>query len=70
MRSGGDTSNPPGAASRYLIEYMHHFRQPKLATMLFQFFMFTFGFAMFIAGMPLFVERRLTWQGAHSDPRR
>ena len=35
---------------------------------LWQFFSFTFGFAMFIAGMPLVLERRLTWAAKPFGP--
>jgi MFS transporter, DHA1 family, tetracycline resistance protein len=44
--------------------YVKYFRQPRLASHLWQFTLFCFGFAMFTAGLPLFLERRLTWQGA------
>jgi MFS transporter, DHA1 family, tetracycline resistance protein len=44
--------------------YAAYFRQPLLASRLWQFFLFAMGFALFTSGMPLFVERRLTWNGA------
>ena len=36
--------------------------------MLWQFLTFTFGFAMFIGGMPLVLERRLVWNGRPFGP--
>jgi predicted MFS family arabinose efflux permease len=44
--------------------YAAYFRQPLLASRLWQFFLFSLGFALFTSGMPLFVERRLMWTGA------
>lgn len=66
-------SGGPGPAGRKLAladwgSYAVYFRQPKLAPMLFQFFLFSFGFAIFTAGMPLFLERRLSWNGAAFGP--
>ncbi len=49
-------------------EYAVYFRQPRLATRLWQFLAFSFSFAMFIGGFPLFAERRLTWHGAPFGP--
>jgi MFS family permease len=69
---GGDGSGPAGRRLTLVDwgSYAVYFRQPTLATMLFQFFLFSFGFAMFTAGMPLFVERRLTtWQGLAFGPK-
>ena len=70
VRPGGDGSGPAGRRLALVdwSSYAVYFRQPKLATMLFQFFLFSFGFAMFTAGMPLFVERRLTWDGVAFGP--
>jgi DHA1 family tetracycline resistance protein-like MFS transporter len=48
--------------------YAAYFRQPLLSSRLWQFFLFSFGFAIFTSGMPLFVERRLTWNGAAFGP--
>jgi DHA1 family tetracycline resistance protein-like MFS transporter len=48
--------------------YVEYFRQPGLATKLWQFFSFAFGFSMFIAGMPLVLERRLTWAARPFGP--
>ena len=71
VRPGGA---PGGAAvSRRLTlfewrAYAAYFRQPALASKLWQFLLFSLGFSMFIAGMPLFVERRLTWDGRPFGP--
>jgi multidrug resistance protein len=48
--------------------YAVYFRQPALSSKLWQFLLFSLGFSMFIAGMPLFVERRLTWNGHPFGP--
>src|SRR5205085_3464665 len=44
-------------------EYVKYFRTPLLANRLWQFFVFCFGFSLFVGGLPLFLERRLTWNG-------
>jgi MFS family permease len=49
-------------------EYVKYFQDPKLATRLWQFLCFIFGFSMFTSGFPLFAERRLTWQGSPFGP--
>jgi len=43
--------------------YVRYFRQPGLAPLLWQFFAFTFAFALFMSGFALFAERRYTWHG-------
>ncbi len=48
--------------------YAIYFREPRLSSKLWQFLLFSLGFSMFIAGMPLFVERRLTWDGRPFGP--
>jgi DHA1 family tetracycline resistance protein-like MFS transporter len=61
----------PGGRRLSLVQwgaYAAYFRQPALATKLWQFFAFAFGFSMFIAGMPLVLERRLTWAGMPFGP--
>jgi MFS transporter, DHA1 family, tetracycline resistance protein len=61
----------PGGKRLSLVQwgaYAVYFRQPALAAKLYQFFAFAFGFAMFIAGMPLVLERRLTWAGMPFGP--
>ncbi len=40
-------------------EYVKYFRDPRLATRLWQFLCFILAFAMFTSGFPLFAERRL-----------
>jgi len=48
--------------------YAAYFRRPLLAQRLWEFFCFAFSFALFTAGLPLFAERRLTWNGAPFGP--
>jgi DHA1 family tetracycline resistance protein-like MFS transporter len=48
--------------------YVKYFRDPRLATRLWQFLCFAFAFAMFTSGFPLFAERRLTWHGLAFGP--
>lgn len=63
--------NAPGGRRLSLFqfaEYGRYFRQPALATRLYQFLCFGLSFAMFTAGFPLFAERRLTWHGAPFGP--
>ncbi|MEO8096284.1 MAG: MFS transporter [Acidobacteriota bacterium] len=75
VKPGGPNAGSAGpAAGRRLSifdwgSYAAYFRQPLLATRLWQFFLFSFGFAMFTAGMPLFLERRLTWDGMPFGPK-
>jgi MFS family permease len=69
-RAGAGPSGP-GGKRLSLVQwgaYVEYFRQPALATKLWQFFSFAFGFSMFIAGMPLVLERRLTWAGMPFGP--
>ena len=49
--------------------YTAYFRKPLLSSRLWQFFLFSLGFALFTSGMPLFVERRLTWDGMPFGPK-
>lgn len=70
---GGAKTGPsgPGGKRLSLVQwgaYAEYFRQPALASKLWQFFSFAFGFSMFIAGMPLVLERRLTWDGRPFGP--
>jgi MFS family permease len=61
----------PGGRRLTLFEfsgYARFFRDAQLAPRLWQFFSFAFSFAMFIAGLPLFCERRLTWNGQPFGP--
>jgi MFS family permease len=69
-RAGAGPSGP-GGKRLSLVQwgaYVEYFRQPALATKLWQFLSFAFGFSMFIAGMPLVLERRLTWAGMPFGP--
>lgn len=71
VRPGG--SGGGAAASRRLTlfewrAYAVYFKEPRLSSKLWQFLMFSLGFSIFIAGMPLFVERRLTWDGRPFGP--
>ena len=43
--------------------YSRYFSQPYLAPRLYEFLAFAFSFAMFTTGLPLFCQRRLTWNG-------
>jgi len=68
--AGKDVSGP-GGKRLSLVQwgaYIEYFRQPGLAPRLWQFLSFTFGFSMFIAGMPLVLERRLTWDAKPFGP--
>lgn len=51
-----------------IASYTLYFRKPLLSSRLWQFFLFSFGFSIFSSGMPLFVERRLTWEGRPFGP--
>jgi DHA1 family tetracycline resistance protein-like MFS transporter len=66
-------SGPTGPGGRRLSlvqwgEYGRYFRQPGLGTLLVQFLVFTFSFAMFVSALALFVERRITWHGKPFGP--
>ncbi len=70
---GGAQTGPggPGGKRLSLVQwgaYVEYFRQPLLASKLWQFLTFTLGFSMFVAGMPLLLERRLTWAGKPFGP--
>lgn len=49
--------------------YAEFFKRPGLAPLLYQFFAFTFAFAFFMSGFPLFAERRFTWGGQPFGPK-
>jgi len=49
--------------------YLRYFRQPGLASLLWQFLAFTMAFAMYITGFPLFAERRFVWQDHAFGPK-
>lgn len=48
--------------------WAEYFHRPVLAGRLWQFLMYALGFSMFVAGLPLFLERRLTWAGMPFGP--
>ena len=55
-----------------LVEWGHYagyFRDRALAPLLWQFFAFTFSFAMYMSGFALFAERRFAWRGAPFGPK-
>jgi DHA1 family tetracycline resistance protein-like MFS transporter len=49
--------------------YAAYFKRPVLAELLWQFFTFTFAFAIFMSGFALFAERRYTWNGHPFGPK-
>jgi DHA1 family tetracycline resistance protein-like MFS transporter len=62
----------PGGKRLTLVQwgaYVEYFRQPVLARQLWQFLSFSLGFSMFVAGMPLVLERRLVWHGMPFGPK-
>lgn len=44
-------------------EYLQYFQRPGLSRLLVEFFCFVMAFAAFTAGLALFLERRLSWNG-------
>ncbi len=69
--TGRATASGPGGARLSLVQwgaYAEYFRKPRLAPRLFEFFAFAFSFSMFVSGLPLFVERRLTYHGMPFGP--
>ena len=71
VKTGAAPADGPGGRRLSLLqwgEYGRYFRQPDLATRLFQFLAFGFSFAMFTAGFPMFAERRLEWHGIPFAP--
>lgn len=66
---GGGGAAPPRRLTLFEWRaYGAYFREPRLSSKLWQFLLFSLGFSMFVAGMPLFVERRLTWHGQPFGP--
>jgi MFS family permease len=73
VRPGGvaGSGGTPVARRLTLFEwraYAAYFKEPRLSSKLWQFLLFSLGFSIFVAGMPLFVERRLTWDGRPFGP--
>ncbi len=67
----GGAGGPPAPRRFTLFEwhaYAVYFKDPRLSPKLFQFLLFSLAFAMFVSGMPLFLERRLTWGGQPFGP--
>ena len=66
---------PPGegAAERLTIfgwgNYLRYFRDPAVASFLWQFLAFAFAFPTFMSGFALFAERRFTWSGHPFGPK-
>jgi MFS family permease len=61
-----DGADGPGGRRLALLSwgrYREYFARPELASLLYQFFAFSFAFAAFTSGFALFAERRLTWEG-------
>lgn len=70
-KPGSGDASGPGGRRLGLFEwgaYAAYFRQPDLAPRLWEFFAFAFSFAMFTSGLPLFCQRRLTWNGVEFGP--
>jgi DHA1 family tetracycline resistance protein-like MFS transporter len=61
----GGPAPPAGRRLRVLDwgRYATYFKRPVLGQLLWQFFAFTFAFAIFMSGFALFAERRYTWHG-------
>jgi MFS transporter, DHA1 family, tetracycline resistance protein len=71
VKTARGPSDGPGGRRLSLVqwgEYVRYFRDPRMSKLLYEFFCFAFGFAMFIAGFPLFAERRLFWHGMPFGP--
>jgi MFS transporter, DHA1 family, tetracycline resistance protein len=70
-KPGSGGPGGPGGKRLSLLEwgaYAAFFRRPELSPRLWQFLAFAFSFSMFVSGLPLFCERRLTWNGAPFGP--
>jgi len=67
-----DAPAPPGGRRVRVLDwgsYLVYFRRPVLGSLLLDFFLFTFAFAMFTSGAALFAERRFSWHGAPFGPK-
>jgi len=67
--AAGDAATPRKFTVLDWGNYLRYFRQPGLASLLWQFLAFTMVFAMYITGFPLFAERRFEWQGHPFGPK-
>lgn len=64
-------SDGPGGRRLSLLqwgEYARYFRDPRIASLLYEFLSFALAFAMFTTGFPLYAERRLYWHGVAFGP--
>jgi len=71
VRPGTGKVTGPGGTRISLVQwgaYAAYFRRRRLAPRLFEFSAFAFSFSMFVSGLPLFVERRLTYHGMPFGP--
>jgi multidrug resistance protein len=71
VQPGGAGGGPAPTRRLTLFEwraYAVYFQEPRLSSKLWQFLLFSLGFSIFVAGMPLFAERRLTWNGQPFGP--
>ena len=70
VKPSGDGSGPAGRRPQFfdLSAYSKYFGKPALAGKLWAFLLFSLPFAMFTTGLPLFAERRLTWNGEPFGP--
>ncbi|HWE23539.1 MAG TPA: MFS transporter, partial [Myxococcales bacterium] len=62
----------PGGKRLRLLDwgaYVQYFRRPLLGGLLWEFFLFTFAFAIFTGGFALFAERRFVWHGVPFGPK-
>lgn len=70
-KPGRGPASGPGGKRLSLVQwgaYSAYFREPLLATRLWEFLAFSLSFSWFVSGLPLFVERRLTWNGMPFGP--
>lgn len=71
VKSSRAPADGPGGRRLSLLqwgEYARYFRDPKIASLLYEFLSFALAFAMFTAGFPLYAERRLYWHGIAFGP--
>ena len=73
LPSGAPSAADPLTPRKFTIldwgNYLRYFRQPALATLLWQFLAFALTFSMFMSGFPLFAERRFTWNNHPFGPK-